>query len=855
MSSSDEADLVGRVIGGYRVEHRLGAGGMGTVLAAVEPTIGRRVAIKLLKRELATDPATALRFEREARSMTLVRHPATIDVFAFGKLDDGRPFFVMPLLEGRSLRQELDTRSRFAPSEAWRIAREIAAGVGAAHRAGVLHRDLKPDNVFLSDIAGRPSQPVVLDFGLAKLLEGAGDLDEAALADQQKLTQTGVPLGTPIYMAPEQWWSAPTTRATDQYAFGVLLFELLAGRPPFQSQRFPELLEQHLHARPPRLTEHGVEVPSAVQALIDRLLAKEPEERYRDFDEVIATGDRAFAASSEDRRELEGGRTELAVAPPPRTEPRAPSIPNVVAAAPVDSIEGSIVNEQASAWVNRAYVASLVLGFGAVFATGYAGAERFIVKEWIKSAGWGALAMLALAVIGIVALPFVAKGVRSRPLLGPVALGIAFAPSVIALVSTVSGWGLVNGHLGELEPGRAYEILHRGYYEVGLSSFLGFSITAVLALGLAVLLDTRRTLDWRKLVRDPFAGLGLVGLLAAAVLAASSRPAATFVTAMGGLGCLVLARAGAAPDRLVRERSVAILGAALSARGVSRACADAWASTAWFEPETRADRVHTIVTTAAQSRFTAVISIVIVVIVAGGVALSLVRARDAGALARARGGWLLIALQGASILALLAPSVTVEREFAARREALAKALSEQFQLFSTLSPPVIASSRELRKPSSAPALQITRETIAVNGKGVGRIVSLDNPAGRQAIAAAIVAALADPSGGTERHADLSMIADASLPWRRLLEILQLVREGGGRTIELLLTRGAVVRIPPEAPPDAGYLIPRDFGALSIVLGDDGFAAESDASYETIARALEDKDDGANEIAVSVPLKK
>src|SRR5437762_7926019 len=135
----------GTMVGGYRIAYRIGGGGMGTVYAAEEPTIRKRVAVKVLNHALAGDPTIEARFEREARAANDVRHSAIVDVFAFGKLPDGRPYFVMSLLEGRSLRDEIARRGRIPAEEAWAWAREIAAALAAAHAAGIIHRDLKPD--------------------------------------------------------------------------------------------------------------------------------------------------------------------------------------------------------------------------------------------------------------------------------------------------------------------------------------------------------------------------------------------------------------------------------------------------------------------------------------------------------------------------------------------------------------------------------------------------------------------------------------------------------------------------------------------------------------------------------------
>lgn len=187
---------------------------MGTVYAAEEPSIRKRVAIKVLRHGLSDDASIVARFEREARSANDVRHPAIVDVFGFGKLEDGRPYLVMSLLEGRSLSEEIARRGRIPAAEAWTWAREIADALASAHAAGIVHRDLKPDNVFLERFGERPARPRLLDLGLVKVLHASDDLD--AGAEPMKLTRSGVPIGTPVYMAPEQWWGGEVDARVDQ---------------------------------------------------------------------------------------------------------------------------------------------------------------------------------------------------------------------------------------------------------------------------------------------------------------------------------------------------------------------------------------------------------------------------------------------------------------------------------------------------------------------------------------------------------------------------------------------------------------------------------------------------------------
>src|SRR5689334_20859307 len=167
--AADSALAPGTMVGAYRIEYRVGGGGMGTVYAAEEPTIKKRVAVKVMRRAFAEDATSMARFEREAQAANDVRHPGIVDVFAFGKLPDGRPYLVMSLLEGKSLRDEIAARGSIPLAEAWEIARDVAEALGAAHERGIVHRDLKPDNVFLERFgASGRARPRVLDFGLAK---------------------------------------------------------------------------------------------------------------------------------------------------------------------------------------------------------------------------------------------------------------------------------------------------------------------------------------------------------------------------------------------------------------------------------------------------------------------------------------------------------------------------------------------------------------------------------------------------------------------------------------------------------------------------------------------------------------
>jgi serine/threonine-protein kinase len=270
----------GTILGGrYRVESPLGQGGMGRVYAATHVLLGRRVAVKVLQRKYADQPAMVERFRNEARSASRMSHPNVVPVFDFGVTDANEAFLVMDLLEGEPL-SDLVRRGPLALDRLLAVLHQVAMALRAAHTAGVVHRDLKPANVFL--LKGSPSESLrvqVLDFGMAKLLERGAQSDG--------LTAAGEILGTPEYMAPEQAVSGEIDRRTDIYAFGCLAFELWCGRPPFSGPNYVTILAKQLDEKPPALGELR-EGPAGLEALVSRALAKNRDERPRDMDEVLS---------------------------------------------------------------------------------------------------------------------------------------------------------------------------------------------------------------------------------------------------------------------------------------------------------------------------------------------------------------------------------------------------------------------------------------------------------------------------------------------------------------------------------------------------------------------------------------
>jgi eukaryotic-like serine/threonine-protein kinase len=271
LSSNDPfGDLpAGVVVSGYRIEAKLGSGGFGSVYRAREPAIGRVVAVKVLSGTMANQPDVLARFLDEARAATKVRHRHIIDVFQFGQLPDGRPYQVMELLEGESLAQYLGRSGPLPVQHAVPLLRGIARAIDVIHDAGIVHRDIKPDNVFLTLDEDGLCLPKLLDFGIAKQTHGI----------TERRTMTGAPIGTPAYMSPEQCRGDQVDARTDIYSFGALIFEVLTGKLPFEGRSFIDLMNAHLSAEPPNVSATNSGVPAGFDAAVLQCLAKAPQDR------------------------------------------------------------------------------------------------------------------------------------------------------------------------------------------------------------------------------------------------------------------------------------------------------------------------------------------------------------------------------------------------------------------------------------------------------------------------------------------------------------------------------------------------------------------------------------------------
>jgi serine/threonine protein kinase len=255
----------GDTVDHYRVIERKGAGGMGCVYEVDHVTLGRRYALKVLHGDvLERDPRSIDRFVREARAASRIHHPNIVDVFDFGYLTDGRPYFVMELLEGTSLGDAIDSEGAIEPVRAVRLARELVDALQAAHESGVIHADVTPSNIL---VAG--DHVKLVDFGLAELLAEL-ELDETA---------THI-MGTPRYVAPERLQGRLASEACDQYALGIVLFEMIAGVTPFHHPDMRTLCKQHIHEPLPSLLSPFEPVPEELERVIARCCAKSPSQRF-----------------------------------------------------------------------------------------------------------------------------------------------------------------------------------------------------------------------------------------------------------------------------------------------------------------------------------------------------------------------------------------------------------------------------------------------------------------------------------------------------------------------------------------------------------------------------------------------
>jgi serine/threonine-protein kinase len=260
------------MVGEYEIVRRLGEGGFGIVYEAIHSVIEKRVAIKVLSVAFGNARVLASRFIEEARAVNRIEHDNVVDIFNFGELQDGSLYLVMELLEGEALADYLADHGTVEPPLMCEILGPISAALEAAHAKEIVHRDLKPENIFLSrDEAGR-LVPKLLDFGVAKLI---GD----AATGVRHRTRTGTPIGTPQYMSPEQCLALSVDHLSDVYAFGVLCFECLTGKLPFDGAAYVVIANQHTSAERPSVSERNPDLGTSFDAVVKAMMAVDPGER------------------------------------------------------------------------------------------------------------------------------------------------------------------------------------------------------------------------------------------------------------------------------------------------------------------------------------------------------------------------------------------------------------------------------------------------------------------------------------------------------------------------------------------------------------------------------------------------
>src|SRR5947199_2297073 len=252
----------------YKLQDPIGRGGMATIYRGQDLRMDRVVAIKVLREVYSTDPKFVTRFQREAKAASALQHPNIVQVYDYGQTD-GNYFIVMELVEGTDLRRYLRSRGVLAVDRAIIIAHDVALGLGAAHRRGIVHRDVKPQNV----LVGRDGSIKLTDFGIASVYKDI---------NAERLTTTGMTLGTVQYYAPEQAQGEIVSPAADVYALGIVMYEMLTGRTPFDGDTPVAVAMQHIQDLPAPPTLFNSNIPPALEVIILRCLEKEPERRYRD---------------------------------------------------------------------------------------------------------------------------------------------------------------------------------------------------------------------------------------------------------------------------------------------------------------------------------------------------------------------------------------------------------------------------------------------------------------------------------------------------------------------------------------------------------------------------------------------
>lgn len=393
MTTSPRLDtLAGTVLeGAYRITRLLGEGGMGAVYEGIQLRLNKRVAIKLMARDLAASREALARFHREAEITSHLGHPHLVTVIDFGQAESGEPYLVMEYLEGEDLDHRLHREGRMPLEAAVRVVGQVASALNAAHDKGVVHRDLKPGNVFLVQIPGEPDFVKVLDFGISKMK-----------AARTQLTSASAVMGTPNYMSPEQATGMveEIDHRADQWALGCITWEMLLGRCPFVADDVTALMYQIIHLDPPPLAARVPGVPPAVEQVLRRALSKQPANRFSSLREFA----RAFEVAAAGGVDV---KNAVAARLPKSLDP--------------GSAQQSVLHEKFSNWMRtagrllRVKLSGLRSGMQPVSAR-----LRRIPMKYALAAGLGVLALVvAISIFSFRSAPKPQSPNASRPMVEP----------------------------------------------------------------------------------------------------------------------------------------------------------------------------------------------------------------------------------------------------------------------------------------------------------------------------------------------------------------------------------------------------------------------------------------------------
>lgn len=399
--SAPEDPMIGRVLAGKYLIHRcVGEGGAGCVYEAKHTGLDRRIAIKTLHPHFQQDPEIAKRFRREAQATSRIQHPNCVQVFDFGQEPDGTLYIAMEFLRGESLRQRLNQRGCLTPLVACRILQQVLSLLQTTHQLDLVHRDIKPENILILGTANGRDFVKVCDFGISRTIN----------SKQTRLTRTGSVIGTPTYMAPEQVADEAVDARADLYACGVLLFEMIAGQPPFDAENIGHIFAKVLTEEPPRLNSMLVEPIPELDALIHRALQKNPADRFPNAYQMLAAVSRFI---QEPAPSLEDSIPGVFNDTGPATDPGfAPTLlrpdtkkPNPEGTAPPDAITLSRplvsipnlnvpLHRRASFWVGTAAMLAGAIGGGAYFSRPKLDVEQ--LERWSRGRAYGALETYAV---------------------------------------------------------------------------------------------------------------------------------------------------------------------------------------------------------------------------------------------------------------------------------------------------------------------------------------------------------------------------------------------------------------------------------------------------------------------------